>query len=160
MVLAIGAVAGIVVRQVGKGRECVGEVKLVDGRHHIVVWLCEDKLVGITAVDKDAVDARCAEVARGVVFATHTCCKDGVGVHVRHRVDGGGTLVAKAAVYGPNLYTTWNLLVGAKRVGRYFARHTLSVVVVGRLSELVELVVVIKLCRHTCRYKYGGNKSE
>ena len=145
VILSVGAVAAVVIREVGEGRERVGEVKLADGLHEIVVGLGEDKLPLVVSVNEDAGLSRRAEVARSVIFATQSRGEDSVGKHVRHGVEWRGRTVAKALVDGPDVDALGDLFVRSERVG---VVPCVSAADVSVLVDLVEVVIAQGVLRH------------
>ena len=101
------------IRQVGERRVGVGEVELVDWLDEVVERLQEHELLGLLAVDENAVQARRAEVPRGVVFASFTRREDVVHEHVLQGVGFGRPHVAKALIDRPHLDALHHLLAAA-----------------------------------------------
>ena len=75
------------------------------------VGLAEEELAGERTVDDDAAQPGCIVVARGVVVAIDTRVERRVGVEVGHRVNLGGTYVAKLPVDGPHVESSGDFLV-------------------------------------------------
>ena len=114
MVLTISPVTTVVVRDIGKRREGIGELKLVNGCYYIVVGIDKDEVVVFISVNKDSCLTWCAEVTCRVIFTVETCREDRVHEHVRHRVGLCFSAVTEAAVYCPYMNTLRNFLVSTQ----------------------------------------------
>ena len=140
VVVAIGAVATLVVAQVGERREGVGEMEVARLREEVVVGLREEEVAVGGAVDEDSVDAGRSLVAGGVVLTAQTFGEHGVHVHVGQGVGGNGGAVAKLFVDRPRLHAFRNLLVAFRLGARGVAGTPAGGVPGGDITRLVDFV--------------------
>ena len=83
-----------------------------------VIWLGEDKLVSLLAVDKYSCYARSSKVACSVILPAQSRSEDAVHIHVGDCIRFCTPDISKHLVYRPHIHALGNFLVRAKRVLR------------------------------------------
>ena len=140
MVFAVGAVATLVVGDVGERRQSVGKQEFVHRRDEEVVGLGKHKLLWCSIVDEYPVVSWCPKIARRTVFASHSCGEYRVHEHVSQGVGLGSDTFAQTFVHRPHLQSS-----------RYFTMFGLEgvfavspgIAALDKLAVVSQLVVVL-----------------